>query len=139
DQIHSPVAESADVGIREPHGRGDVVVFRGHLTLDTHIRIWDAISQYERESHDSNSETGGGFMQQRTDVPDRGLRRNAVGLAGLMAQSLGVTAPEISAVVIASVVAAKVAGATPFAFLIAGVGALALAIIYGRFARYVPN
>src|SRR5436190_1946050 len=78
-------------------------------------------------------------MQQRTDVPDRGLRRNAVGLAGLMAQSLGVTAPEISAVVIASVVAAKVAGATPFAFLIAGVGALGLAVIYGRFARHVPN
>jgi hypothetical protein len=31
----------------------------------------------------------------------RGLRRNAVGLPGLVAQSLGVTAPEISAVVFA--------------------------------------
>ena len=78
-------------------------------------------------------------MQQNTEVPNRGLRRNAVGLSGLVAQSLGVTAPEISAVVIASVVAAKVAGATPFAFLIAGVGALGLAVIYGRFARHVPN
>src|SRR4051794_19764000 len=78
-------------------------------------------------------------MEHDVDVPDRGLRRNAVGLPGLVAQSLGVTAPEISAVVIASVVAAKVGGATPFAFLIAGIGALGLALIYGRFARYVPH
>jgi amino acid transporter len=78
-------------------------------------------------------------MEQSVEVPDRGLRRNAVGLPALVAQSLGVTAPEISAVVIASVVAAKVAGATPFAFLIAGIGALGLAMIYGRFARYVPH
>lgn len=78
-------------------------------------------------------------MEQSVDVPDRGLRRNAVGLPALVAQSLGVTAPEISGVVIASVVAAKVAGATPFAFLIAGIGALGLALVYGRFARYVPH
>src|SRR4051812_38324008 len=78
-------------------------------------------------------------MNQSVEVPDRGLRRNAVGLPALVAQSLGVTAPEISAVVIASVVAAKVAGATPFAFIIAGIGALGLALIYGRFARYVPH
>src|SRR3954454_3504206 len=78
-------------------------------------------------------------MDQRVEVPDRGLRRNAVGLPALVAQSLGVTAPEISAVVIASVVAAKVGGATPFAFIVAGLGALALAVIYGRFARYVPH
>ena len=79
------------------------------------------------------------MSSQSVDVPDRGLRRNAIGLPALVAQSLGVTAPEISAVVIASVVAAKVGGATPFAFLIAGVGALGLALIYGRFARYVPH
>src|SRR5919202_3629946 len=78
-------------------------------------------------------------MEHTAEVPDRGLRRGAVGLGGLVAQSLGVTAPEISAVVIASVVAAKVAGATPFAFIVAGVGALGLALIYGRFARYVPH
>src|SRR4051794_16220017 len=78
-------------------------------------------------------------MEQSVEVPDRGLRRNAVGLGGLVAQSLGVTAPEISAVVIAGVVAAKVAGATPFVFIVAGVGALGLALIYGRFARHVPN
>src|SRR3954447_14703215 len=78
-------------------------------------------------------------MQSSVDVPDRGLRRNAVGLPALVAQSLGVTAPEISAVVIASVVAAKVGGATPFAFIVAGIGALGLALIYGRFARYVPS
>jgi amino acid transporter len=78
-------------------------------------------------------------VSHSVDVPDRGLRRNAVGLPALVAQSLGVTAPEISAVVIASVVAAKVGGATPFAFLIAGIGALGLALIYGRFARYVPH
>src|SRR5205085_1162319 len=81
----------------------------------------------------------GGFMQRSLDVPDRGLRRGAIGLGGLVAQSLGVTAPEISAVVIASVVASKVAGATPFAFILAGVGALGLALIYGRFARHVPH
>jgi amino acid transporter len=78
-------------------------------------------------------------MDQNVEVPDRGLRRNAVGLPALVAQSLGVTAPEISAVVIASVVASKVAGATPFAFIVAGIGALGLALIYGRFARYVPH
>src|ERR687886_943511 len=78
-------------------------------------------------------------MDRSVEVPDRGLRRNAVGLPALVAQSLGVTAPEISAVVIASVVAAKVGGATPFAFFVAGLGAVGLAIIYGRFARYVPH
>ena len=46
----------------------------------------------------------------------RGLRRNAIGLPGLIAQSLGVTAPEISAVVIAAVVASKVGGFVPAAF-----------------------
>ena len=69
----------------------------------------------------------------------RGLRRNAVGLPGLVAQSLGVTAPEISAVVIAAVVATKVGAFTPLAFLVAGIGAIGLALIYGRFARYVPS
>jgi amino acid transporter len=78
-------------------------------------------------------------MENGVEVPDRGLRRNAVGLPALVAQSLGVTAPEISAVVIAAVVAAKVGGATPFAFIVAGIGALGLALIYGRFARYVPH
>src|SRR5206468_5487311 len=69
----------------------------------------------------------------------RGLRRNAVGLPGLVAQSLGVTAPEISAVVIAAVVATKVGAFTPLAFLVAGIGAIGLALIYGRFARYIPS
>src|SRR3954447_17878588 len=69
----------------------------------------------------------------------RGLRRNAVGLPGLIAQSLGVTAPEISAVVIAAVVATKVGSSTPSAFLVAGIGAVGLALVYGRMARYVPS
>src|SRR3954449_2124789 len=69
----------------------------------------------------------------------RGLRRNAIGLPGLIAQSLGVTAPEISAVVIAAVVASRVGGYTPGAFWVAGIGAVGLALIYGRFARYVPS
>lgn len=69
----------------------------------------------------------------------RGLRRNAVGLPGLIAQSLGVTAPEISAVVIAAVAASRVGGYTPAAFWVAGIGAIGLALIYGRFARYVPS
>src|SRR5256885_4342722 len=69
----------------------------------------------------------------------RGLRRNAVGLPGLIAQSLGVTAPEISAVVIAGVVATKVGAFTPLGFVVAGIGAIGLALIYGRFARYVPS
>jgi amino acid transporter len=69
----------------------------------------------------------------------RGLRRNAVGLPGLVAQSLGVTAPEISAIVIAAVVATKVGAFTPLAFLVAGVGAIGLALVYGRFARFVPS
>jgi amino acid transporter len=69
----------------------------------------------------------------------RGLRRNAIGLPGLIAQSLGVTAPEISAVVIAAVVASRVGGYTPGAFWVAGIGAIGLALIYGRMARYVPS
>jgi amino acid transporter len=69
----------------------------------------------------------------------RGLRRNAVGLPGLIAQSLGVTAPEISAIVIAAVAASRVGGYTPAAFWVAGIGAIGLALIYGRFARYVPS
>lgn len=72
-------------------------------------------------------------------VPHRGLRTGAVGLAGLMAQSLGVTGPEISAVVIAAVVASKVGGGTPFVYIVTGIGALGLAWVYGRFARYVPS
>jgi len=67
----------------------------------------------------------------------RGLRRNAIGLPGLIAQSLGVTAPEISAVVIAAVVASRVGGFVPGAFWVAGIGAIGLALIYGRMARYV--
>ena len=54
------------------------------------------------------------------------LRRNAVGLPGLIAQSLGVTAPEISGVVIASVVAASAVAATPLALIVGGIGAVAL-------------
>ena len=69
----------------------------------------------------------------------RGLRRNAVGLPGLIAQSLGVTAPEISAVVIAAVAATRVGSFTPAAFWVAGIGATGLALVYGRFARYVPS
>jgi amino acid transporter len=69
----------------------------------------------------------------------RGLRRNAIGLPGLVAQSLGVTAPEISAVVIAAVVATKIGGFTPLGFLVAGIGAIGLALVYGRFARFVPS
>src|SRR5919205_1204179 len=69
----------------------------------------------------------------------RGLRRNAIGLPGLIAQSLGVTAPEISAVVIAAVAATKVGSWTPATFWVAGVGAIGLALVYGRFARYVPS
>jgi amino acid transporter len=69
----------------------------------------------------------------------RGLRRNAIGLPGLIAQSLGVTAPEISAVVIAAVVATKVGGFAPAAFWVAGIGAIGLALVYGRFARFVPS
>jgi amino acid transporter len=69
----------------------------------------------------------------------RGLRRNAVGLPGLIAQSLGVTAPEISAVVIAAVAATKVGSFAPAAFWVAGIGAIGLALVYGRFARYVPS
>jgi amino acid transporter len=52
---------------------------------------------------------------------------------------LGVTAPELSAVIIASVVATQALGATPLAFLVAGIGAIALGIVYSRFARYVPH
>src|SRR3954466_4590567 len=78
-------------------------------------------------------------MDQSVEVPDRGLRRNAVGLPGLIAQSLGVTAPEISAVVIAAVVATKVGAFAPAAFWVAGVGAIGLALVSGRFARFVPS
>jgi amino acid transporter len=67
------------------------------------------------------------------------LMRDAVGLPGLIAQSLGVTAPEISGVVIASVVAVYAGLATPLALVVGGLGAIALGLIYSRFARYVPH
>src|SRR3954462_10471215 len=76
---------------------------------------------------------------QALTTKGRGLRQNAAGLPGLIAQSLGVTAPEISAVVIAAVVATKVGGFAPAAFWVAGIGAIGLALVYGRFARYVPS
>src|SRR4051812_50226556 len=69
----------------------------------------------------------------------RGLRRNAVGLPGLIAQSLGVTAPEISAVVIAAVAASRVGGDTPAAVWVAGIRAIGLALIFGRMARHLPS
>jgi len=78
-------------------------------------------------------------MEASGNEGGRGLRRNAVGLPGLIAQSLGVTAPEISAVVIAAVAASRVGGYTPAAFWVAGIGAIGLALIYGRMARYVPS
>ncbi|MEN3340879.1 MAG: hypothetical protein V7644_283 [Actinomycetota bacterium] len=78
-------------------------------------------------------------MEASGQEEGRGLRRNAIGLPGLIAQSLGVTAPEISAVVIAAVVASKVGGFAPAAFWVAGVGAVGLALVYGRFGRYVPS
>jgi|GEM_PF-983985 amino acid transporter len=67
------------------------------------------------------------------------LRKNAVGLPGLIAQSLGVTAPEISGVLIASSVAAYAGLITPLAFVVAGIGAIGLGLVYSRFARYVPH
>ena len=66
----------------------------------------------------------------------RGLRRNAVGLPGLIAQSLGVTAPEISAVVIAAVAASRVGGYTPAAFWVAGIGAVGAMAICGAAAQF---
>ncbi|MGH8892385.1 MAG: APC family permease [Actinomycetes bacterium] len=79
-------------------------------------------------------------QSRRTEVPGQGqLRKNAVGLPGLIAQSLGVTAPELSAVIIAAVVATQAGASAPFAFLIAGVGALCLGSVYSRIARHVPN
>ena len=78
-------------------------------------------------------------MEASGQAGGRGLRRNAVGLPGLIAQSLGVTAPEISAVVIAAVAATKIGGFAPSAFWVAGIGAVGLALVYGRFARYVPS
>jgi len=82
-----------------------------------------------------------GRTQVAENIHDEGtaLRRNAVGLPGLIAQSLGVTAPEISGVLIASTVASFAGLITPLAFLVAGIGAIALGLVYSRFARYVPH
>jgi amino acid transporter len=99
--------------------------------------MWDVISH--REQGRKSSQEGLMEASAQGEGQGRGLRRNAVGLPGLIAQSLGVTAPEISAVVIAAVVASRVGGWTPSAFLVAGIGAIGLALIYGRFARYVPS
>ncbi len=66
----------------------------------------------------------------------RGLRRKAIGVPRLVAKSLDVTAPEISAVVIAAVVAIKIGGFTPLGFVVAGIGAIGLALVY---ARFVPS
>src|SRR3954464_2172035 len=69
----------------------------------------------------------GGSMEASGNEGGRGLRRNAVGLPGLIAQSLGVTAPEISAVVIAAVAASRVGGFTPAGVLRAGPRGIRLA------------
>jgi amino acid transporter len=74
-----------------------------------------------------------------TQEHDRQLRSNAIGLPGLIAQSLGVTGPEISAVIIASVVATQAGSAAPAAFLLAGIGTLCLGLVYARLARKVPH
>jgi amino acid transporter len=97
--------------------------------------MWDVISHREQGRKPSEEE----LMEASAQDGGRGLRRNAIGLPGLIAQSLGVTAPEISAVVIAAVAASRVGGWTPSAFWVAGIGAIGLALIYGRFARYVPS
>jgi amino acid transporter len=97
--------------------------------------MWDVISHREQGRKSSQE----GLMEASAQGEGRGLRRNAVGLPGLIAQSLGVTAPEISAVVIAAVAASRVGGWAPSAFWVAGIGAIGLALIYGRFARYVPS
>jgi amino acid transporter len=78
------------------------------------------------------------MKREKTGRDDR-LRRNAVGLPGLIAQSLGVTAPELSAVIIAGVVATQAGASAPLAFLVAGVGVLCLGLVYSRIARFVPN
>jgi amino acid transporter len=97
--------------------------------------MWDVISHREQGRKSSQE----GLMEASAQGEGRGLRRNAIGLPGLIAQSLGVTAPEISAVVIAAVAASRVAGWVPSVFWVAGIGAIGLALIYGRFARYVPS
>jgi amino acid transporter len=97
--------------------------------------MWDVISHREQGRKSSQE----GLMEASAQGEGRGLRRNAIGLPGLVAQSLGVTAPEISAVVIAAVVASRVGGWAPSAFWVAGIGAIGLALIYGRMARYVPS
>src|ERR1041385_3988621 len=67
--------------------------------LDTTPAMWDVISHSEQGRKSSEE----GLMEASGQGEGRGLRRNAVGLPGLIAQSLGVTAPEISAVVIAEI------------------------------------
>jgi amino acid transporter len=106
--------------------------------------MWDVISHREagRKLAGRGWSSEGGLMAAvvpETQPGGRGLRRNAVGLLGLIAQSVGVTAPEISAVVIAAVVATKVGAFTPLGFVVAAIGAIGLALVYGRFARYVPS
>jgi amino acid transporter len=102
--------------------------------------MWDVISHREagRKLAGRGWSSEGGLMAAvvpETQPGGRGLRQNAVGLLGLIAQSVGVTAPEISAVVIAAVVATKIGAFTPLGFIVAAIGAIGLALVYGRFAR----
>ena len=72
-------------------------------------------------------------------IIEKSLQQNSVGLAGLLAQSLGVITPELGAVAFASGVATQVGVGTPGAFVVALIGTAALVAIVANLARRVPH
>ncbi|MHA3700690.1 APC family permease [Jatrophihabitans sp. YIM 134969] len=69
--------------------------------------------------------------------PEPNLRTGALGIVGLTAVAAGGVAPEYSILVVGSVVAGIAGGATPAAFLIAGIGLLGFGVVMASLSRHV--
>ncbi len=67
------------------------------------------------------------------------LQRGALGVLGLVSVAVGGVAPEYSVLLTGSVVAGIAGGATPAAFVVAGIGMLAFGIVMASLSRYVSS
>ncbi|MFE3170021.1 APC family permease [Amycolatopsis sp. NPDC059090] len=66
-----------------------------------------------------------------------GLKKGALGIAGLVAVATGGVSPEYSALLTGSIVAGIAGGATPAAFVLAGVGMFAFGLVMASLSRHV--
>lgn len=77
-------------------------------------------------------------MSSPTETEQQGLLRSgALGVLGLVAVATGGVAPEYSILVVGSVVGGVAGGATPAAFLIAGIGMFAFGLVMASLSKHV--